>query len=70
LPEYQGKKIGLIIIDYSIEYAKQSNKILYLDCWSGNTKLINFYSNVGFKIIGHENIEDFSITVFEKNILP
>jgi hypothetical protein len=38
---------------------------LYLDCWAGNKKLRNFYSNAGFDFIGDFPEEDYMISVFK-----
>lgn len=67
-PEYQGKKLGLDIVNYAIGYARKAKKILYLDCWAGNVKLKQFYSDAGFEIIGEAPVEDFFITVFKLKI--
>lgn len=64
LPEYQGKNIGLKIIDYAFETAANLRKTLYLDCWAGNTKLKSFYSKAGFEYCGDFQEEDYMISVF------
>lgn len=65
LPEYQGKNLGSRIIKFSIDYSKGIGKPLYLDCWSGNKKLLNFYSNAGLEFIGNVPEEDYIISVFK-----
>lgn len=64
LPEYQGKKLGLDIIKFSLDYARRAGKFLYLDCWAGNQKLRSFYSNAGFNFIGIDPENDYTISVF------
>lgn len=63
LPEYQGKNIGIQIINYVFEYSR--NKTLYLDCWAGNEKLKSFYKNVAFDYLGDYPEEDYFISVFK-----
>jgi len=47
--EYQGKKIGNILIQKSIEIGKSKNiDYLWLGVWNKNTKAIKFYKNNGF----------------------
>lgn len=65
LPEYQGKNLGIEIVNYSCQYARKLNKTLYLDCWAGNEKLRNFYSSAGFEFIGDFPEEDYMISVFK-----
>ncbi|SET52480.1 Acetyltransferase (GNAT) family protein [Salinibacillus kushneri] len=65
LPEFQGKKLGAKLINYACSYAKELNKSLYLDCWSGNIKLRNFYSRNGFMYMGDFPEEDYFISVFK-----
>jgi ribosomal protein S18 acetylase RimI-like enzyme len=61
LPEYQGKNIGLKLIDYACKISRDSKKILYLDCWAGNKKLKNFYLKAGFYFCGDFPEEDYMI---------
>lgn len=65
LPEYQGKNIGLKLIDYACKISRDSKKILYLDCWAGNINLKNFYLNAGFYFCGNFPEEDYMISVFK-----
>jgi GNAT superfamily N-acetyltransferase len=65
LPEYQGKNLGFEIVSYACQCSRNSNKSLYLDCWAGNKKLRNFYSNAGFDFIGDFPEEDYMISVFK-----
>ncbi|MTI67822.1 MAG: GNAT family N-acetyltransferase [Firmicutes bacterium] len=65
LPKYQGNNLGMEIIDYSITYAENLDKGLYLDCWAGNKKLKKFYLNAGFKYLGDFKEEDYMISVFK-----
>ncbi|MTI69841.1 MAG: GNAT family N-acetyltransferase [Firmicutes bacterium] len=65
LPKYQGRNLGMEIIDYSITYAGNLDKSLYLDCWAGNKNLRKFYLNAGFKYLGDFKEEDYMISVFK-----
>lgn len=69
LPEYQGKNLGLRIVKFSIDYSEGIGKPLYLDCWSGNKKLLNFYSNSGLEFIGNVPEEDYIISVFKSKFM-
>ncbi|MGV2941336.1 GNAT family N-acetyltransferase [Mesobacillus sp. LC4] len=64
-PEYQGKGYGSVITSWSCQYARQLVEELYLDCWAGNEKLKNFYSENGFEYVGDFPEEDYYISVFK-----
>ena len=63
LPNYQGKKLGKILIENAIE---NSSKNLYLDCWNGNTKLKFFYESNGFKYLKDKKKKDYFVSVYKK----
>jgi len=65
LPEYQGQNIGSYIIDYVKHLARIKGKPLYLDCWAGNEKLIEFYSSNGFKNLGNYPEGDYFVTILK-----
>ena len=65
LPEYQGKNIGRVIIDYSCKISRDTKKTLYLDCWAGNEKLKNFYIKAGLDYCGDFPEEDYMISVYK-----
>ena len=65
LPDYQGKGLGLEIVNYACRYVDELGKRLYLDCWAGNQKLRNFYSQAGFEFVGEFPEEDYLISVFK-----
>jgi GNAT superfamily N-acetyltransferase len=67
LPEFQGRNFGTKIIDFACSFAKGLNKTLYLDCWAGNEKLKEFYSNNGLEYVGDFPEEDYFISVFKFN---
>ena len=64
LPDYQGKGLGNLLIKSAVE--NNSNKIIYLDCWSENNKLKSFYENNGFKYIKDVKENNYFISVFKK----
>jgi ribosomal protein S18 acetylase RimI-like enzyme len=65
LPEYQGKNIGLKVINHAFELSRSLRKTLYLDCWAGNIRLKNFYSKAGFDYCGDFKEDDYMISVFK-----
>lgn len=65
-PKLQGKKLGIKIIQFAIQYASEQFKSFYLDCWNGNEKLRHFYQNTGLEYIGDYSEEDYFISVFRK----
>lgn len=67
LPDYQGQGFGSSITDFACSYAKEKNKTMYLDCWTGNQKLKNFYLNQGFSYQGDYPEEDYFISIFKYN---
>ncbi|QFF98974.1 GNAT family N-acetyltransferase [Psychrobacillus glaciei] len=64
LPEYQGNNYGSEVTDFACSFAKEGNKTMYLDCWAGNKKLIDFYLNHGFEYLGDFPEEDYFISIF------
>lgn len=56
LKEFQGAKLGYELLQYNIELAKNNGQsAIWLFTWVGNKKAIEFYTKVGFTIIGsHE----------------
>lgn len=65
LPRYQGKNIGLKVVNYAFQVSRNLRKTLYLDCWAGNIKLRKFYSKAGFDYCGNFQEEDYMISVFK-----
>ncbi|MBT2642486.1 GNAT family N-acetyltransferase [Bacillus sp. ISL-41] len=64
-PKYQGKGYGSVITSWACQYARELGEELYLDCWAGNTKLKDFYSENGFEFVGDFPEEDYYISVFK-----
>lgn len=64
-PDYQSQGVGQEICGAAFSIAKEANKIIYLDCWEGNSKLKAFYSNFGFVYCGDFPEEDYWISVFK-----
>jgi GNAT superfamily N-acetyltransferase len=65
LPEFQGNNLGSKIIDFACSFTQGLNKTLYLDCWAGNEKLKEFYSNNGLEYVGDFPEEDYFISIFK-----
>jgi len=61
-PEYQGQGIGAQITAFARRLASPT---IYLDCWAGNKKLINFYKRMNFQHLGDFPEEDYFISVFQ-----
>lgn len=58
LKEYFGLKLGFELLHYNIEQAKVHNQSgIWLFTWVGNTRAINFYLKIGFKIIGSHHFQ-------------
>lgn len=56
LSEFHGFKLGYELLKFNIEFSKNKQQSgIWLYTWIGNKKAINFYDNVGFKIIGSHN---------------
>ena len=53
LKEYYGLKLGLELLNFNIDLAKDNNQSgMWLYTWIGNTRAVNFYLKAGFTIIG------------------
>ncbi|MBN2897271.1 MAG: GNAT family N-acetyltransferase [Clostridia bacterium] len=64
-PDYQSQGVGEEACGAAFTIAKKANRIIYLDCWEGNTKLKEFYSNTGFNYCGDFPENDYWISVFK-----
>jgi GNAT superfamily N-acetyltransferase len=56
IPEYRGKKIGELLMNYTIQYSIHDCRIIYLSVDSNNIPAIRLYEKYGFKVAS-ENIE-------------
>ena len=65
-PAHQGSGHGRELIDF----CKEIREIIYLDCWSGNLKLRDFYMSNGFEYIKDLPEEDFFVSVFRWESKP
>lgn len=53
LKEFYGLKLGLELLNFNIELAKNNNQSgMWLYTWIGNNRAVNFYLKAGFTIIG------------------
>ena len=65
LPEYQSKGIGKELIESAVINSQKNT--LYLDCWSGNNKLKDFYKDNGFEYVKDYPENDYTISIFKKS---
>jgi ribosomal protein S18 acetylase RimI-like enzyme len=69
---FHGQNLGAQILDWaSGEVAKRRKKFLRLDCHSDNTKLCNYYENLGFVLVGHKSIPDrgnYIASLYERSV--
>lgn len=63
LKEFQGYKIGLLLMEFAIDFARKSSmEYIWLGVWEENVKAINFYTKYGFSTFdSHEFILGNSI---------
>ncbi|WP_176167324.1 GNAT family N-acetyltransferase [Mesobacillus jeotgali] len=64
-PEYQGRGYGALLTSWACKYSRGMGEDLYLNCWAGNEKLKNFYSENGFEYVGDFPEEDYYISIFK-----
>ena len=65
LKEFHGLKLGSKLFDYNIKLSKNKNqKGIWLFVWIENKKAINFYTKLGFKIVG---VYDYQISATHSN---
>jgi GNAT superfamily N-acetyltransferase len=65
VPEQQGQGLGpYFIAQIQQIFAADRPATIVLDCWAGNTKLREFYSQAGFKLHGIFDEDDFQVAVF------
>jgi ribosomal protein S18 acetylase RimI-like enzyme len=58
LKEFYNLKLGLELLYFNIELAKQNNQIgMWLFVWKENHKAFDFYKKMGFEIIGDYNFK-------------
>lgn len=65
LPRIQGLGYGKQILEDIKEKCGLSRYNIYLDCWSGNDKLKNFYVKSGLDYVGDYPEKDYSISIFK-----
>jgi GNAT superfamily N-acetyltransferase len=61
LPICQGKGLGREIL----KFAERHFEKVYLDCWAGNTRLKDFYSQNGWDYLGDFPENDYFISIFK-----
>lgn len=58
-PNFKGLKLFGKILDWSIQFAKEKEKsTIRMDTWHGNSNLISYYLDFGFKIVGNYQLPD------------
>ncbi len=58
LPEYQGKGIGKLLIDWIFNYAKSKGcKASELNCYVSNEKGHKFWKNQGYELIAYHYVK-------------
>jgi ribosomal protein S18 acetylase RimI-like enzyme len=56
LPEYQGNGLSKILLERSLQFAKQKNYQVKLEVHSGNVRAINLYKRFGFVHLGEYDV--------------
>ncbi|WP_068449762.1 GNAT family N-acetyltransferase [Polaribacter atrinae] len=53
LKEFYGQKLGAKLLEFNIQLSKKNNqKGIWLAVWTENQTAINFYTKIGYKIVG------------------
>ena len=52
-PEYRGKKIGKLLLDYSIDHLN----VIKVDVNEQNEQAVGFYKHCGFEVIHHSELD-------------
>ncbi|HKP69355.1 MAG TPA: GNAT family N-acetyltransferase [Pyrinomonadaceae bacterium] len=53
-PEFHGRGYVRNITAWSIEHARENSlRFIRMDTWSDNRKLVDYYQNIGFKLVGN-----------------
>jgi GNAT superfamily N-acetyltransferase len=64
-PEQQGRRLGRQFVEEIKKIiAGDPNAVLTLDCWAGNHKLRQLYTDLGFKLHGVFHEGDYQVVVF------
>ncbi|MEP5255033.1 MAG: GNAT family N-acetyltransferase [Winogradskyella arenosi] len=65
LEAFHGKRLGVKLFQFTMELSKkQDQNGIWLAVWTENQKAVNFYQNMGFKIVG---AFDFKISETHSN---
>ncbi|MBU2929604.1 GNAT family N-acetyltransferase [Winogradskyella psychrotolerans] len=58
LKAFYGQKLGSKLFDFNLHLSKQQNqKGIWLAVWVENERAINFYTSIGFQIVGKYNFK-------------
>jgi len=65
-----GRGLGLELLRAAERIvAAAGRKMLRLDCWAGNSRLISYYEAAGFRRGGTASVGEFEVVLFEKKIV-
>ncbi len=68
-PDSQGKGLGRILLEgICRQETFTPPAVLLLDCWAGNLKLRQFYSDAGFELCVEFPEEGYRVAVFRKEL--
>lgn len=65
LPDFQGMDYGKIILNFCQELGLSNRLAVYLDCWSGNDKLKQFYRLHNCHYLGDFVEADYHVSAFQ-----
>ncbi len=58
-PAFKGRKLFGLILEWSVEHAKQKGlSTVRMDTWAGNESIINYYTGFGFSIVENYTTSD------------
>lgn len=58
LKAFYGKSLGVKLLDFNIQVSKKNKQQgIWLAVWVENQRAINFYTKIGFKIVGKYNFK-------------
>ena len=64
-PDHSGGSYSKEMCQFVQNFAKESGRTVYFDCWAGNDFLKKFYSENGFEYMGDFPEEDYFVSAFK-----